>query len=295
MNTLVVVTCCRDYWNFEMLCRSFHSFLDPANIVIIINESDEYVKIWKSFYKLACKRLLKKHKITVFSRQEIYNFEVDYNHTCGWVHQQILKILISQHINDDEYLVLDSKNFLFKRTSVEGIKQTKPSTDWMLPDVEQFCIEACRTFNVDYTGKSNFPVTQNITPYMIQNDVAKKLVEYFHDKKGFYDWIQSLSFIEHIAPTEFIAYEVFAKKINKEKKHGLCDQNSCTIWQHLLTEHKVSQLHKYVLEQNTLFDVKVSGIHSGVHNLLSLDDVKGFLRKLGVPNILPMYSISPFK
>lgn len=295
VNTLVIVTCCKDYWKFEMLCKSLNLFLEPAKIIIIINEDDSYVPIWKSFYNVACKNHLGKHTVQIYTRADLYGFEIPYMHIDGWVHQQVLKLFAAQVVDDDEYLVLDSKNFLFRKTSVENIKQTEPTTDWMLPPVERFCIECCNFFNVKYTGRDMFYVTQNITPFILQTSVVRDLVKHFQDKKHFYSWFQNLSYIDGVAPTEFIVYEVFAKKLGKEKTSGLCTQNSCTIWQHTLLEtEKHKHVYRYVLQQAKLYDIKVSGFHGGVHDILDDKTVKYIIKNLGLGFILPTYAESPF-
>jgi len=291
MNSLLIVTCSRDAWGFEMLCRSIQKFLKPANIYIVINEQPEHVELWKFFYKHAIQKLLAEHTVKLFTREELYGFKTGWGHTDGWVHQQILKIFVSEHINDNEYLIVDSKNFFLEPTTVENIKQTKPTTGWMLPDVEEFAKDVCNAFHYKYPGHKHLPVTQNITPFVVNTESCKQFTNTFGSKQEFYNWFMSLSYADKNNPAEFVAYEIFCYSYNLETCNRLTDQNSATIWRHIVEELKTpNRIAHFIKQQQKDYNIKVSGFHGGLQGYLKHEHLKQILNLLNISDIWPIYN-----
>ena len=98
---LVTVTCLIDQPAMLVQAESIRKFLSPCTHYVIVNEINPDLAKWRDLL------------------QEYYTNHIlillrftDYEGS-GWHTQQTYKLLVGEHI-DDDYLVLDSKNFFIK-------------------------------------------------------------------------------------------------------------------------------------------------------------------------------------
>lgn len=125
---VVTVTCNRDFNQMVLQAESINKFLNPpCHHYVIINESDVDLNFWQEqlnpFYT--------NHKLHLMSRIE-YDYEksgiIFYNSIeTGWKIQQLQKLLIGYLINDD-YVILDSKDFFISNTDINEWDKTIGNT-----------------------------------------------------------------------------------------------------------------------------------------------------------------------
>lgn len=166
---LVTVVCQRDYANFNLQIESVGKFLKPCTHHIIINDdltAESFInwqkKIEEAYYSAG-------HQIRFYNQENFIPLS-----GSGWQKQQVYKFLISKYINDD-YLILDSKNFFIRPCSVEdwknsigsGFHETVLSEKW--EEVSRYYAE--NFFNTD-------PLRRSLsvqTPFMFHKKYLDKL------------------------------------------------------------------------------------------------------------------------
>lgn len=117
---LVTVTCNKDFKQLILLAESVSLFVDdPIEHVVIVNEDDVNLIDW---YK-HLKKYYTKHTITLLNKFD-YDYQslliprdLNYDSVSGWYTQQLQKLLIAYFI-DDDYVVIDSKNFFIRNCNL---------------------------------------------------------------------------------------------------------------------------------------------------------------------------------
>jgi len=101
------------------------------------------------------------------------------HNTDGWLSQQILKLIVSQHISTDRYVVLDAKNHLvfpLQRTFLEaGDRIRSPLTNYTMHSMRRLLERTLRYFgmNPDEYVKAFFPT---VTPFTFPTALVRDLV-----------------------------------------------------------------------------------------------------------------------
>jgi len=115
----LTVTCNRDQSQLILQAESIDKFVeDPIEHYIIINEDDPDILSW--YKKL--KQYYTKHRLILLPRFN-YDYSIVQKYSdnvldnYGWYMQQLQKLLFAYYIQDD-YLILDSKDFFLKETHV---------------------------------------------------------------------------------------------------------------------------------------------------------------------------------
>lgn len=290
---MVIVTCCRDMWGFEILCRSISKLVKPCKIIIVINEEDMYCDAWLFWYEKYISAFLAPHSPTVYKRSEIYKFDVPYEHIRdGWVQQQVLKLFAAEYVDTNQYVCIDSKNFFFRKTDIDQIKQTEQRVDWLHPWLIEWCKHVCSILEVEFTGRSNFALTQNITPFVMTTKYVRDMIRHFGTKKQFFDKFFILKLPNTTcSPSEFIFYDIWCKKKNYPLDNFTI-QNSATIWEHTLDED--IDLYKYLSESHQYFGITVTGFHKGIKGRFSLNQCVSLLHKLNCKEFMPKSVNYPF-
>jgi len=108
---LVTVTCNRDFQHMLLQAESIQKFIEPCTHWIIINEYEDLdVNKWHN----ALSKFYTKHKFYILTPD---NFKTDQMPHRKWHGQQYFKLAVSKLINTD-YLILDTKNFFIRPTSL---------------------------------------------------------------------------------------------------------------------------------------------------------------------------------
>lgn len=118
---LATVTCNRDLPQLLLQAESVQKFLAPCKHVIIINEENpdlDFYKRWLSPYYT-------KHELEILPRIEYFYPVTGFRKSIAyfgtgveWRMQQLQKLLLAYKF-DDDYVLLDSKNFFIKDISLE--------------------------------------------------------------------------------------------------------------------------------------------------------------------------------
>ena len=296
--SLVIVTCLKDKFKLEMLCRRVFAFLEPCDIVIIYNERSAKYAEWLEWFNSLKEKILKKFWVRTYSGPELIGID-DYSYCQhdGWVRQQALKLLSYSLVNTLEFVVMDSKNFFMVPCSLDDIHYSNPHSNWRHPRIENYVELCCKLLDYPYNGP-DLRLRPNITPYIFKTRFCKRLVKKLSKNNlEFYKFIVDTAMMEHIGPAEFLLYEIF------ELKSGVRDDvweqpmprvSYCTVWLHTLKHsNKPQGLAEYIAKKRD-GGILVSGIHKKVDEFLTLKDVEIFLKHLGIDFILPQTVSSPF-
>jgi len=215
----------------------------------------------------------------------------------GWVNQQVCKILVAYKIDTPYYVCIDSKNFFFKYTEIDNLKQTQQETiQWMDSWLLNWTKKMCSQFDVEFTKTYKFKLTQNITPFVLDTTMVKSLVEHFGSKKDFFDNFFELKLPSNsVSPSEFVMYDIWCKSqhyVNKETTV----QNSATIWNHAYdySEQHNTTFYEMVLLSYDHFGITVTGLHSSLKGKFTISDCVHFLNKIHCRKFLPTSVDYPF-
>lgn len=126
---LATVTCNRDFQQMLLQAESIQRFLNPCKHVIIINESHPDLDFWYRWLEpyYTNHELIIRPKIeyaypsSCIGTRDTFG-EID-NYSNGWRTQQLQKMLLAYEYEDD-YLLLDSKNFFIKPADISEWSDT---------------------------------------------------------------------------------------------------------------------------------------------------------------------------
>ena len=209
MKNLVTVTCNRDFQHMILQAESIQKFLEPCTHWIVINEDDVDINYWHT----ALKKYYTNHQYRLLTPKD---FSIIPTNQWEWHSQQYYKLYISTVINDD-YLILDTKSFFIKHTSLDEWNDTMGSgvlhkfgesidgPPWV--DISEY-----------YAKKLNTTPTTHFlfnVPFKVNDDVIKtyKIENLLHDlyptreEKELYYNING----KKLFPSEFIFYSYLAR------------------------------------------------------------------------------------
>jgi len=296
--TLVIVACVKDKWKFEMLIRSMFAFLKPCPVIIIYNEQDKKYKEWLEWFTPLKEKLLKNFNVQTFKARDLVDIPlIEYARINGWTSQQVFKILAHQKVKTPEYVILDSKNFFMKHCSLDDILRSTPHGYWTLQDVTEFTKYVCDYFDMAYTGH-HLKLRANVTPYIIQTRVAKRLVKKWKDNTDFFRWFVEAAMMPQNGPAEFILYELYELKTRQrivdEMPNPHILSSYATLWDiNFRGNPTIKEAAEWVKSMREK-GVYISGIHSSIHWILNLKDMKTILQVLDCEYILPQTVHAPF-
>lgn len=296
--TLVVVTCDKDRWSFEMLCRSIHKFLKPSPILIIVNENDP--ESWQTWYK-EIMYLLDGHRVKVKNKYDFWDEEIaDHLHPLrrsGWIDQQVLKLYAGKFVDSNEYVVLDSKNFFIKPTSLRDILQIKSEyiTSWAPKNLKNTVDLYCSMLNLRFTHKI-LPLTQNTTPYVIYKDYALALIKHFGDIENFYKVFTESAIPKEFTAAEFFLYEIFTFK-NRRNNKGQCQSNNIGFWHFHIEDldYKIDDFVNLFEKHRKNPEIFTSGLHKSLRQYITLEEINLFFLQIELDDLLPQHTPSVWK
>lgn len=295
--SMVIVTCIKDMWNFEMLCISIEKYLQPTVIYIIYNDSEENYDKWYKFYNKKLYKYLRMHKVIIKTKRDYWNIYAESHLTDpekdGWVDQQVLKLVVARDIKSKTYVCIDSKNFFIRPTSIEDIAQiTAEPITWTEPVLENWVKYCCKTLKISYPG-NRIKLTQNTTPYRIDTEQAMTLIQHFSGIDNFYKWFTNSGKLPENNPSEFFLYELWLKKQGIYKNYKYSKQNSASMWGFMIEDlqWKEQDFVDYINEQIVMHDVKVAGLHKTLLTLLTEDQIKRILAPSANQDLLPSHNV----
>lgn len=235
---ILVVTCDRDRWQFQVQCWSFCKYLSHTTINIIVNELD--AEPWMAWYKTNCKKYLWRHCVCVYTLKDFPEFLQFAKKTVlasfgggGWKTQQALKLLFSVKTNK-KYVVLDSKNWLVQNAKVQDLTahcrrgSHDPFHEFVQQCYHKFCFQEPQLYRPPHT------------PFWIEPNVAKSMFEFFGNEMNTCIWLMKTQ-----TPSEFIMYDLYASSRGLDQPDsGTYQDYSKTYWTDavLPTEQEIQQI-----------------------------------------------------
>lgn len=200
---ILVVTCDRDRWQFQVQCWSFCKYLSRTTINIVVNELD--AEPWKAWYKANCRKYLWRHRVRIHTIGDFPEFYKFAKKTLsnqfsggGWKTQQALKLLFSTKTNK-KYVVLDTKNWLVQNTKVKDLEAHRRCL--VKNPFQEFAQECHQKFSIAEPQLYR-PAH---TPFWIDPGIAKSMFEFFGNEINACVWLMKTK-----SPSEFIMYDLYA-------------------------------------------------------------------------------------
>lgn len=266
MNNLVTVTCNLERHMMLLQAESIQKFLAPCKHYVVINEEKVNLEAWRNYLSPYYDR----HELILLSQRDLF---INDDPKLGGTHtQQVCKLEISKLIRDD-YLILDTKNFFIKPTSIKEWKRYMGSTGIRYLDESMFTtdiqklkqdkvfIDAIKAYaqRLGFVKLPPYYLTP-MTPFKVDYDYLSKCkVDSFKnyilkDING-----NSLS-----APSEFILYSFLVHYYISPEHHTIKDHDlqktSCAFYQNF--ELFIEELMNGTIYNHLEYsNIKVWGIH----------------------------------
>jgi hypothetical protein len=247
---LLIVTCEQHIWQFLIQCKSIYTYLAPCQINIVINEKDP--SNWISWFNTECVQYFINHKLSLYTTKD---FDYQDLGNRGYITQQSIKLMFC-YKTDNEYIILDTKNWFIKPTDINEIPRQEYDPNLINRErFDNFYRKCVKQF-----GKPT--AIRNIeTPYIFNPLIVKRLINRFTNEEQFLKWFTDTSAI----PSEFMCYSMFAQSINLEQDKVPLLKISKTIW--TLTE--LSNWQDY-LNSN----LKITGIHKSLLDIIDKENIE---------------------
>lgn len=264
---LATVTCNRDFQQMLLQAESVQRFLNPCKHVIIINESVPDLDFWnrwlQPYYRnhelIIRPRIDYAYPAGSIGKRDMYG-EIDAV-SSGWRSQQLQKMLLAYEY-DDDYVLLDSKNFFIKPTDLSEWDNSIGSNRF-LKFSENNAFIGSYTRYVELFGYELDHYIGPSTPFFIKREpLVSKCTLAELGYKLFYP--------EHfnMPVTEGIFYSFLVDDIIKEQV-GKLFVRDLTIW-----GPDIKDLHKKLFEMLLDPDIKVAGLHREILSKITQTDAK---------------------
>lgn len=193
---LVTITCSRDRGIQELQSYSLNLMVtNPCDHYVVVEDYTVPIEEW--YARLA--PYYTRHRLHLISSLLDTEYYInDSQVKNGWHRSAVLKLLISEKVQANKYLIFDSKNFFICKQSLDewpvadgnGLVQNFDSWGWT--EVEDFCL----TNNIPLPNE----VYSSATPFMVDTKIARKIISYnilplFFNKK---EWWSSELFLYSI-------------------------------------------------------------------------------------------------
>jgi hypothetical protein len=211
---IITVTCFRDLALLDLQAQSIGRFLSTdCPVYIVVNEEDSTE--WVEFFNKNIRHYYSKHNLTLLTRSD---FKGAWNTwipsqvnpwAVGWETQQVLKLIIAEHIKAPQYLILDSQNFLISEWSPTRYSSNKvparPGHFVMPVEIwEQY------SKNLDVSVEPPTSDTMSIcTPIFFDTNAVQQLIAHTGGYENFAWWFKNASRIK----SEFILYALWLEKL----------------------------------------------------------------------------------
>ena len=270
--TLVIVTCYKDSWQFELLCNTMQKFLEPCPVLIVCNEEPLF-EVWKDWFNITIAEKLSKFDILVKQRSDF--LLSDCYSIPGWITQQSLKLAACKYVKTNDYIVLDSKNFF---TQDIGLNQIKRRTPLLLTNDNLWYNAVHQIYNhFKIQIPENIYLTDNVTPFFLNNQIVKSLIDYFGGADNIPKILTGSELGLSIA--EFYLYGVYEQLFNRQD--NIVYDNDHFYYNVLIIDHL--NAHK----SYTYSDSKIFGLHRYLFYVLEEHDIHNLLCNLNCSDCIP--------
>lgn len=238
---LVTVTCSRDWKLMVLQAVSVQRYVNPCTHIVIVNDQDPHEIDWEGLLR----PIYTKHTLEIVYADPAY-WEQIHN---GWVIQQVLKLEAVKLANED-YLLLDSKNFFVVNTDINNW-QHEGSGILISKEINRYVWDLWNNTSTMYSQLLDMPLLDVYyapeTPYVVRQSVALAAI----DRPNWGSWFISNS-LEHDA-SEFIYYSYFLKQEDHEFRYN---RRHHSLW----PEHANASLQKW-FDEDDFAIMEISGIH----------------------------------
>lgn len=251
---LATITCNRDFQQMLLQAESIQKFVEPCKHVIVINEQVPDIEFWQ--------RWLAPY-YTNHTLEIIPAFKYEYPLTFlgvknefgqtdpisqGWRTQQLQKLLLAYKF-DDDYLLLDSKNFFIKKTNINEWDNTIGSGKFINFSFQHHYIKTYNFYKEALKKEMSF-YAQPCTPFKISKDALVNNCKYSElAHLLFYPEFHGRPASEGVFYSFFVSKEI-EKNVDKQ------DTKSLTVW-----ASNKPNLSNILFEISSNPDIKVTGIH----------------------------------
>lgn len=264
---LVTVTCWRDHRQMFLQAESIKKFLKPCRHWVIINDLPDVLKKTESVWRKHLPIFYKNHDLKILVP------EWDCSEYLTYHRQQVLKFWISKYI-DDDFLILDSKNFFIKNCSTDewsGISGCGLIQDY---EVDKLWFKCSKVYS-EYLGQEVLKKAYAVqTPFVFR----KKTLEKLGDIEKFCSEWKNLHHNKKIIFSEFLFYSY----LEREAFENFEDTpKNLTIWP--ASRENLKDLSNLITDEKILS----IGLHREVLNNCTAQEkqiISDFLKKIGLTN-----------
>ena len=279
--TLAVITHSGDWWQFRFLV---HTLLRKARgretVIVVINEprsvADQLLATYKT--ERQYRKFTRKHRVRWLCTEDVLGV---FPHDDGWVTQQVLKIAVSESVETDHYVCLDSKNFFVDKFTSADLLNSEPN---QLQGYSESRVRTsqyyCDLFGVQFEGRS---FLHNITPFVMETGCSRALVEHFRGAREFSAWFTAHALDGRYSPMEFHLYDVFASVWGAApQQYHPAGCNYSTLWDHMIARYGwnwrqcITEIHRMRSQ-----GVVVSGMHKSFIELVPFKHTVYIMYSLG--------------
>lgn len=198
---LVTVTCDRDFNQMVLQSHSIDRFVIsgmPITHWVIIESSNKSMQEWED----ALSPFYQRHNLKLILGSSLIKVDEKIH---GYFRQQMLKFLIVNLVNDDTYLVLDSKNLFVRHCNLDKWP-VEEGNNYLGFRGQIIIYEDYIDYLENLFGRCPNYFWHPITPFLMKKEVVKLIL----DKINVYE-ILNKSKINHEV-SEFVLYKFFVKK-----------------------------------------------------------------------------------
>lgn len=269
---LATVTCNRDFQQMLLQAESIQKFVEPCKHVVIVNEDKFDYDFWLRWlapyytnHELVLMGKIKSNYVDHFFGS-YKDYGIIDNDSNGWLTQQLQKMLLAYEFNDD-YLILDSKNFFIRPTSINewdgiigsGIIQSKEVLE------DTYFKKSADTYE-KYLGWSIDKFLTTLTPFKIKREplVTKCKIS----ELGYLLYSPEFN---NAGTSEFIFYSFFVQEEIKNIQPPQTINQRSFLGNQYLNDLPVALFNLSTLQKNET--IKISGFHK---QLLTNANIKDF-------------------
>jgi hypothetical protein len=264
---LATVTCNRDFQQMMLQAESIGRYLNPCKHVIIVNESVPDIEFWYRWLK----PYYHNHELIIRPRidypypsgsigvRNVYG-EIDAV-SNGWRSQQLQKMLLAYEYEDD-YLLLDSKNFFIRPTDITEWEESIGSGSFQQFAERDMFIGSYKKY-AELFGYEIDHYIGPFTPFIVKREpLVSKCTLAELGYKLFYS--------EHYnqPASEGIFYSFFVDDIIK-KRLGIPFAKSWTVW-----GPDYPNLAKNLFQISMDSCIKVAGLHREILSKMTNSELK---------------------
>lgn len=265
---LATVTCNRDFQQLLLQAESIQKFLKPCKHVIIINEPNPDIE----FYHRWLDRYYTNHELVLLPRLP-YNYPLDEHGRNqgsgnGWRIQQLQKLLLAYEY-DEDYVLIDTKNFFIKAASLDYYENPNFYGSGFTSGYEdgQFS-----KFHGNYKiyckllGMSELPKygTTNGTPYKIHRNLLTNRIS--KESLGYYLFAPEYN---KSTTSEFTLYSLVISEYVDKFRFDDAESAPCVFWP---WDPHVDHIDNYLHKAN-VSKTFIMGFHRDFLNLTGPDHI----------------------